>query len=216
MWSRTQPSQRPADPAPLVSRATAATRCLVALGFIASFLAIGIGAALTAAQNIATLLGLELCCLLPIGLAVVLELWPAVLVLQAGTAALRRLQDQLGALPEAPHPLGPRQHTPPQPIPSTTTPPRATNNPEITTPNSYSNEKTETRATVPALKMNDRYVDWRKAAAAAADAYQRWSSAPPAAKTWLFRLYTAALDQEESTATSLALAAKRQKRQTAP
>jgi len=44
------------------------------------------------------------------------------------------------------------------------------------------------------------YIDWRHAAAAAADAYARWSGAPGAEEALRFSAYTAALDQEESSA----------------
>ena len=71
---------------------------------MACLLAVGIGAAITAGGSPFLTL-FETCCLLPIGLVVMLELCPAVLALQADQAALRRLRRQLDALPETPHPL---------------------------------------------------------------------------------------------------------------
>jgi hypothetical protein len=89
---------------PLAPRTAAARRCLVALGFIACLLAVGMGAAITASGSL-VLPFLESCCLLPIGLVVIFELCPAVLALRVNRAAIRRLRRQLDALPETPHPL---------------------------------------------------------------------------------------------------------------
>jgi hypothetical protein len=50
------------------------------------------------------------------------------------------------------------------------------------------------------------YADWRNAAAAAANAYRRWSAAPGDARAQSFCVYTAALDQEEAAAMSYTLA----------
>jgi hypothetical protein len=50
------------------------------------------------------------------------------------------------------------------------------------------------------------YVDWREDAAAAADAYRRWSCAPTAEESIRFAAYRAALEQEESAARSYRLA----------
>jgi hypothetical protein len=52
------------------------------------------------------------------------------------------------------------------------------------------------------------YVDWREDATAAADAYGRWSGAPPSEIACRFAAYLAALDQEESAATRYALAVR--------
>ena len=51
-------------------------------------------------------------------------------------------------------------------------------------------------------EMLSRYVDWHEDALAVADAYGRWSSAPEGQKSWRFSAYMAALEQEESSATS--------------
>lgn len=50
------------------------------------------------------------------------------------------------------------------------------------------------------------YVDWREDAAAVADAYRRWSSAPTAEESIWFAAYGAALEQEESAARRYGLA----------
>jgi hypothetical protein len=48
------------------------------------------------------------------------------------------------------------------------------------------------------------YVEWREDTAAAAEAYRRWSSAPPGEAAWRYSAYMAALEQEESSATRYA------------
>jgi hypothetical protein len=50
------------------------------------------------------------------------------------------------------------------------------------------------------------YVDWCEDAAAASDAYARWSEAPTGEEDLCFAAYCAALDQEQSAAASYALA----------
>lgn len=52
------------------------------------------------------------------------------------------------------------------------------------------------------------YIDWRHAAADVSDAYTRWLHAPPSEEPSRFSAYMAALDQEESEATSYALVVK--------
>jgi hypothetical protein len=46
------------------------------------------------------------------------------------------------------------------------------------------------------------YIDWRSDAAAVWDAYMAWANAPAGEKPSRFSAYTAALEQEESAATS--------------
>jgi hypothetical protein len=46
------------------------------------------------------------------------------------------------------------------------------------------------------------YIDWRRDAAAVWDAYMAWGNAPDCEKPSRFSAYTAALEQEESAATS--------------
>jgi hypothetical protein len=53
-------------------------------------------------------------------------------------------------------------------------------------------------------EMLDRYVEWREDAAAVSAAYGGWSGAPAREKGWRFSVYMAALEQEESAATSYA------------
>ena len=48
------------------------------------------------------------------------------------------------------------------------------------------------------------YIDWREDAATARDAYGRWSTSRAGEAAQLFSAYQAALDQEESAATSYA------------
>jgi len=88
-------------------------RLALAVGFLASLLAIGIGAA-TSASGSPLLPVFEACCLYAIGLVVILEVRPEVVALRARMAALRRLRQQLDELPETPHPLDqvarPRSH----------------------------------------------------------------------------------------------------------
>jgi hypothetical protein len=98
-----QPRRRPAVSLPPATRRAAAQRGLVALGFIAAFIAIGIGAASTAWSS-PLLPVFEACCLYPIILVVILQLRPAVVALRGGRRAIRRLRRQLDALPETPHP----------------------------------------------------------------------------------------------------------------
>lgn len=102
--ARTAQRPKPIGAMRLGSLTPPARRCLVALGLMACLLAVGIGAAITAG-GAPFLTCFETCCLLPIGLVVMLELCPAVLALRADRAALRRLRRQLDALPETPHPL---------------------------------------------------------------------------------------------------------------
>ena len=49
------------------------------------------------------------------------------------------------------------------------------------------------------------YIDWRHDAAAAAEAYSVWSTAPGDDEALRFAAYIAALDQEESSALRYAL-----------
>ncbi|MGO9889700.1 MAG: hypothetical protein ACLP0L_17565 [Solirubrobacteraceae bacterium] len=72
--------------------------------FLASLLAIGIGAA-TSASGSALVPFFELCCLFAISLVLLLELVPAVVAFRERRAAVRRFRRQLDALPETPHPL---------------------------------------------------------------------------------------------------------------
>lgn len=53
-------------------------------------------------------------------------------------------------------------------------------------------------------EMLDRYVEWREDADAVRAAYGGWSGAPAREKAWRFSVYMAALEQEESAATSYA------------
>ncbi|MGH2858092.1 MAG: hypothetical protein ACRDMJ_11490 [Solirubrobacteraceae bacterium] len=48
------------------------------------------------------------------------------------------------------------------------------------------------------------YLDWRREACAVAGAYQRCASAPPAEQAGRFAAHTAALDQEQASATAYA------------
>ena len=74
------------------------------IAFLASLLAIGIGAASSA--NGSTLLPvLELCCLFAISLVLTLELVPVLVAVGSRRAAVRRFRRQLDELPETPHPL---------------------------------------------------------------------------------------------------------------
>lgn len=98
-----QPRRRPAVTLPPVAHRAAAQRGLVALGFIAAFIAIGIGAA-TTAWNSPLLPVFEACCLYPIILVVILELRPVVVALRGGRRAIRFFRRELDALPETPHP----------------------------------------------------------------------------------------------------------------
>jgi hypothetical protein len=76
----------------------AAQRGLVALGFIAGLIAIGIGAASTAWSS-PLLPVFEACCLYPIIVVVILELRPAVIALRGERRAIRHFRRQLDALP---------------------------------------------------------------------------------------------------------------------
>lgn len=105
-----QPRRRPAGTLPPVTHSAAAQRGLIALGFIAALIAIGIGAASTAWSS-PLLPVFEACCLYPIILVVILELRPAVIALRAGRRAIRCFRRQLHALPETPHPSGSRERT---------------------------------------------------------------------------------------------------------
>jgi hypothetical protein len=103
-------TQDPADASPPSRRWAATRRCLIALGFIACFIAIGIGAASTA-RHCPTLPFFEAFDVIPILIVVVFELWPAFVALRGGIRrrdrrAIRRLHRQLEALPETRHPLG--------------------------------------------------------------------------------------------------------------
>jgi len=74
------------------------------IAFLASLLAIGIGAASSA--NGSTLLPVfELCCLFAISLVLTLELVPVLVAVGSRRAAVRRFRRQLDELPETPHPL---------------------------------------------------------------------------------------------------------------
>ena len=61
-------------------------------------------------------------------------------------------------------------------------------------------------AAILADEMLAGYLDWREDAAAVADVYQRWSHAPAAEEAMWFSAYLAALEQEEASARSYALA----------
>lgn len=87
----------------------------LALGFIGSLLAIGIGAAMSVSDSV-SLWVFEACCLIAIGLVVILELRPRFVAVRARVAALRRFRRQLADLPEVPHPLD--QVARPRPSPS--------------------------------------------------------------------------------------------------
>lgn len=54
--------------------------------------------------------------------------------------------------------------------------------------------------------MMSRYVAWREHAAVATDAYGEWSAAPTSEKAPRFTAYLAALDREEASAGSYAVA----------
>ena len=56
------------------------------------------------------------------------------------------------------------------------------------------------------------YIDWRHDAAAAADAYRRWSTAPADEAVLRFSAYMAALEQEEFSATAYAIVAREAER----
>jgi hypothetical protein len=100
------PRRHPAVTLPPITHRAAAQRALVALGLIAAFIAIGIGAASTAWNSPLLLPVFEACCLCPIILVVILELRPAVLALRERRRAIRCFRRQLDALPETPHPQG--------------------------------------------------------------------------------------------------------------
>ena len=51
------------------------------------------------------------------------------------------------------------------------------------------------------------YTEWRYEAAAAAEVYRRWSTAPAADREHCYAAYIAALDQEEAAATMYAITA---------
>jgi hypothetical protein len=53
--------------------------------------------------------------------------------------------------------------------------------------------------------MLSRYIDWRRRAAAVADAYRHWSGAPADENASRFSAYVAALDLEEASAKSYAV-----------
>jgi len=76
----------------------------LAVGFLAALVAVGIGAAMSAASPV-SLVVVEACCVFAIGLLVSLELLPRIVALRARRAALRGLRQQLDDLPETPHPL---------------------------------------------------------------------------------------------------------------
>jgi hypothetical protein len=82
----------------------------VALGLIAALAGIGITAAATA-WRAPILPFFEACCVIPLGVVVVLELSPAIITLwgSRGTAARQRaicrFRHQLDALPETHHPF---------------------------------------------------------------------------------------------------------------
>jgi hypothetical protein len=92
------------------SRSVALRRCFVALGFVAAFIAICLAAASAAASWVMAAV-VAACCAIPAGAVVILELVPALAALRSETAsavrrhAIRRLRDELDALPETSHPL---------------------------------------------------------------------------------------------------------------
>jgi hypothetical protein len=108
---RSQSRQRPAVVSRQRSRTAAALRCLLGLGFVGAFVAIGIAAASTSwTSSMASLRVIEACCLLPVVAVVFAELRPAATALWSGTSSARRtvrsFRQQLDALPETEHPLG--------------------------------------------------------------------------------------------------------------
>ena len=76
----------------------------LALVLMASFLGVGIGAAMSAC-SLSALLAFEACCMAATGTVVIFGLRPPVVALLRRTATVRRFRQQLGALPETPHPL---------------------------------------------------------------------------------------------------------------
>jgi hypothetical protein len=99
------------EDAPPVTRTAAVRRGLIALGFIAPLVGVGIGAGLTASSSL-LLPVFEVCCLYALLVVVLLELLPAIVDFGGGSdgAARRReircFRRQLDALPETAHPLG--------------------------------------------------------------------------------------------------------------
>lgn len=93
-----------------ISCAAAARRAAVALAFIAALVGIGIAAAATEWRS-PMLPFFEACCVLPVGVVVILELRPAGVAISGcrGTATQRRtirhFRRQLDRLPETRHPL---------------------------------------------------------------------------------------------------------------
>jgi hypothetical protein len=79
--------------------------------------------------------------------------------------------------------------------------------PEIPHINTHNNTLLE-RAAGLADEMLAYYMDWRSAAAAAADAYYVWLRAPKAEDAPHFAGYIAALDEEEAAATRYAMVVK--------
>ena len=75
-----------------------------------------------------------------------------------------------------------------------------------TSPTEAQKCRTTRRAADPVDEMLSRYVNWRENAAATAGAYREWSRAPRAETDWRFAAYLAALDLEEFSADSYALA----------
>lgn len=185
------------------TRTAATRRLLAALGLVVGLLAIAIG---TAARDPSSPLPfVEIWCVVPIGVIVFLELRPALIALFCDTPlaqrrALQRLQRELNALPQTPHPLEARQGASDQPI--------TANTPDITTPTDArggtqrfpSRKRTQSAAIALVQELNIRYLDWLDDAAAAENAYTRWSHAPPEEKAQAFAVYVTALDREEDAA----------------
>jgi hypothetical protein len=112
-WHRvrnTQAARRPWNVAPPTrSRTETTVRCVVAVGFVAAFIAIGIAGAPTACR-FPVLFCVEACCLVPLLALVSLELRPVLIALwnrtAGASAVIRRFRHELDRLPEIPHPLG--------------------------------------------------------------------------------------------------------------
>jgi hypothetical protein len=96
---RSQPHRRPAVISRQRSRKAAALHCLVALGFVGPFVAIGIVAASTAwTSSVASVLVIEACCVLPLVAVVFGELRPAATALWGGISnALARFGLSVGS-----------------------------------------------------------------------------------------------------------------------
>jgi hypothetical protein len=77
----------------------------VGVALVPSLLAIGIGAAMAASGGSTVVEVFEVCCLVAVGLVVILELLYEAVALRARTAALRRFRRELDELPETQHPL---------------------------------------------------------------------------------------------------------------